>query len=138
VSSHSSPSAWHHVKAVTVENHAPDQADMRQLLHLAGGDHARSKRVVHHVFLHLPDRMPEQSSGFALWIGPHRVTDYDGFADGIRFRFHDASHLTPLYNQPIRFVPDHGPELVTGARFPDLSQHLTQVVGHRWQHVVRR
>ncbi|PTT80923.1 hypothetical protein DBR42_18680 [Pelomonas sp. HMWF004] len=138
MSSHSPPSSWHHIQAVTVENLAPDPGDVRKLLHLADGDHVRAKRVVHHVILHLPERMPMESTSYALWIGTHRMPGYVGFPGGIRFRLHDASQLTPLYNQPIRFVPDHGAELVTGARFPDLSHYLTEVVGHRWQHVVRR
>ncbi len=131
------PPGWHQVKAITVDNRAPDAADMRQLLHDAGGSHAKAHRVVHHVFIHLPAQPPAQSTGHELWIGNHRVAQYHEFQDGITFRVHDAAQLASFYGQPIRFVPDHGPELPTGVKFPDLSGHLSRTVGERWHRVYR-
>lgn len=132
-----SPAPWHLIKAITVDNRAPDAADMRQLLHDAGGNHAKAHRVVHHVFIHLPAQPPAQSTGHELWIGNRRVDQYHEFQGGIAFRVHDAADLAALYGQPMRFVPDHGPELLTGVTFPDLSGHLSRTVGERWHRVYR-
>lgn len=131
-------SPWHLLKAVTVENRAPDDADMRHLLHRAGGDHRKVHRTVHHVFLHLPSEPPIQSTGHHLWIGPNRVAQYHDFPGGITFRVHDATDLATFYGQPIRFVSDHGQELSTGVNFPDLSHHLTRAVGQRLHRAYRR
>ncbi|MDR3419509.1 MAG: hypothetical protein P4L83_25295 [Nevskia sp.] len=129
---------WHRLKAITVENRAPDDADTRRLLHRAGGDHAKAQRVVHHVMLHLPAMPPVQSTGYHLWIGDKRIPQYFEFPGGISFKMHDASDLAELYRQPIRFVSDRGEDLHTGASFPDLSRHLTRTVGQRWHKVYRR
>lgn len=128
---------WHHVKAITVANHKPDAADMRQLLHDAGGNHALAHRVVHHVFIHLPAEPPATSTAHKLWIGSHAVRQYHLFDGGITFRVHDAAELASFYGQPLRFVPDHGPELPTGVKFPDLAGHLSRAVGDRWQRIYR-
>jgi len=131
------PPAWHQITAITVDNRAPDDADMRQLLHDAGGNHAKAHRVVHHVFIHLPAEPPVQSSGHALWIGDRRIDQYHEFQGGITFRIHAAANLEALYGQPVRFVPDVGPALPTGAAFPDLTGRLSRTVGERWHHVYR-
>lgn len=132
------PLAWHHVKAVTVENRAPDAADTKRLLHLAGGNHAAAGRVVHHVFIHLPDLPHIQSSGHALWIGPHHIEQYHEFADGLAFLEHDSHQLARLYDQPIHFVADHGAALASGVSFPNLGKHLHQMPGGRWQCIYRK
>lgn len=134
----SGPAKWHHLRAITVENHAPDAADLRRLMHRAGGDPAKAQKVVHHVFLHLPQRLPVRSSGHHLWIGDREIPQYTSFSGGISFRAHDAADLARLYGKPIRFISDAGRELHTGVAFPNLSQHLTRSVGQRLRKIYRR
>jgi len=126
-------SPWHAVRAITVDNRAPDAGDRRQLLHLAGGDAARAHQVVHHVTLHLPRMPPMGSAGHHLWIGPQRIEQYHAVSQGISFRVHDAAELASMYGQPVRFVSDAGQTLDTGVRFPDLGGRLTRTVGGHWQ-----
>ncbi|MEK8030593.1 hypothetical protein AACH06_07115 [Ideonella sp. DXS29W] len=126
---------WHHLVAATVENRAPNAADMRHLLHRAGGDHTKAGRVVHHVTLHLHGLPPFTSSAFELHIGDEHITHYHAVPTGIAFRVHHVDDLSRLYGQPIRFVGNRGQTLNTGQRFPDLRAHLTQTVGHHWRKV---
>lgn len=124
---------WHHANAVTIENRAPDAADHRKLLHLAGGDATKAHRVVHVVHLHLSGRPPIKSTAYHLQIGSERIPQYVGSPVGVSFKVHDASVLERYYGKPIKFVSDMGIEYPTGARFPDLSGQLTRQVGQKWQ-----
>jgi len=124
---------WHKLQALTVENRAPDEADARHLLHRAGGDHTKQQHVVHWVILHLSDEMPIHSTAYHLQIGHETIPHYFEHGAAIAFRAHDAADLQAFYNQPIRFVSDHGEQFATGATFPDLSRQLTRQVGSFWQ-----
>lgn len=124
---------WHQAHAVTVENRAPDAADHRKLVHLAGGDATKAHRVVHWVHLHLSGRPPVKSTAYHLQIGSERIPQYVESPAGISFKVHDAGVLQGYYGKPIKFVSDDGDEYPTGARFPDLSGQLTRQVGQKWQ-----
>jgi hypothetical protein len=128
---------WHWLKAITVENRAPDEADMRRLLHRAGGDYSKVQPVVRHVTLHLHGKLPAQSAAHHLWIGSSHVSQYFGVPGGLAFKVDDAAELATLYRQPVQFVSNSGQELPTGMLFPDLMQHLSAVVGHRWRKLSR-
>lgn len=116
------------IDSINVETSEPSEADLRKITHQAQLRNRPVEKKLYVVKLNMNNMLDHstghglfkgRSRGHHLFIGGHRIEQYQSFDGGITFLIHDPELLNEFAGHRIRFSEDKNTFIDTGTNFPE-------------------